>query len=331
MTTTLTAPPSGTRSRRPDRRATLAARENRAGIAFVSPTLLVVTAVVVVPIACTVVLAFQRTRLVDIQTTGLMGAWTLRNFEQVFLSPGFWTSLWTTVVYTAGTTIGSIALGLVAALALRRPFKGRAVLRGSMMLPYVAPVVSMAFVWEVMLSPEYGIVNAWGVRLLNWDAPIGFLTQRSLDVEVLGLTVPVPIALVTVIVFESWRYFPFTFLFLLARLQAVPRGLEEAAMVDGATPLQRFRHIVLPQLMPVMALLTVLRVIMTFNKFDDVYLLTGGGAGTEVVAVRVYNFLTARFDVGAASAQALVLAAVLAALLGVYFRFFASKVQEEKQ
>ncbi len=99
--------------------------------------------------------------------------------------------------------------------------------------------------------------------------------------------------------------------------------------MDGATPTQRFRHILLPQLMPVIALLCVLRFIMTFNKFDDVYLLTGGGSGTDVVAVRVYDFLTARYDVGAAAAQALVLAGVLVVLLGIYFMFFAKRVQEE--
>jgi multiple sugar transport system permease protein len=137
-------------------------------------------------------------------------------------------------------------------------------------------------------------------------------------------------ALFTVIAFETWRYFPFAFLFLLARLQAVPAVLEEAAVVDGTTPWQRFRFILLPQLLPVIALLSVLRFIMTFNKFDDVYLLTGGGAGTDVVAVRVYRFLTARFDVGLASAQAVVLAVVLIVLLGLYFKFFGRRVQEEQ-
>jgi multiple sugar transport system permease protein len=195
----------------------------------------------------------------------------------------------------------------------------------------VAPVVAVTFVWEVMLSPQYGIVNEWGTELLGWDAPIAFLSQRNADVSVLGVQLPVPVALLTVIVFEIWRYFPFAFLFLLARLQAVPNGLEEAATIDGAGLWQTFRHILLPQLMPVISLLAVLRLIMTFNKFDDVYLLTGGGAGTDVVAVRVYEFLTARFDVGAAAAQALVLAAVLTVLLGVYFAFFARRTQEEAQ
>ncbi|MFD3453236.1 carbohydrate ABC transporter permease [Streptomyces sp. NPDC058691] len=318
--------PKGPRERRP---LTLAQRENRTGLAFVSPTVLVVLVVVILPIAWTVLLAFQHARLVDIQGMDFLSNWTWRNFTEVFTSPGFWTSLWTTLAYTVGATVGSIVLGLVAALALRRPFRGRALLRGTMLLPYVAPVVAVTFVWEVALSPQFGIVNEVGTNLLGWDKPIAFLSTRSQEISLLGWHVHVPLALLTVIAFEIWRYFPFAFLFLLARLQAVPDGLEEAAVVDGATITQRFRHILLPQLMPVIALLSVLRFIMTFNKFDDVYLLTGGGSGTDVVAVRVYDFLTARYDVGAAAAQALILAAILAVLLGIYFKFFAKKVQEE--
>ncbi|MFF3562555.1 carbohydrate ABC transporter permease [Streptomyces sp. NPDC002574] len=324
--TPATGTPRGPRGRRP---LTLAQRENRTGLAFVSPTLLVVLVVVILPIAWTVLLAFQHARLVDIQGMDFLSNWTWKNFTAVFTSPGFWTSLWTTLAYTVGATVGSILLGLVAALALRRPFRGRALLRGTMLLPYVAPVVAVTFVWEIALSPQFGIVNEVGTNLLGWDKPIAFLSTRSQEISLLGWHVHVPLALFTVIAFEIWRYFPFAFLFLLARLQAVPDGLEEAAVVDGATITQRFRHILLPQLMPVIALLSVLRFIMTFNKFDDVYLLTGGGSGTDVVAVRVYDFLTARYDVGAAAAQALVLAAILAVLLGIYFKFFAKKVQEE--
>ncbi|GAA1574468.1 sugar ABC transporter permease [Kribbella sancticallisti] len=308
------------------RKSTLRGQENRAGLVLVSPTLVIVLVVVVLPILWTIVLAFQNVRLVDIQSQGLFGNWTLDNLERVFSSPGFWSSLWTTVVYTIGSTLGSILVGLVAALALRKPFPGRFLVRGAMLLPYVAPVVAVAFVWQVLLSPDLGVVNHWGMNVFGWDRPIAFLTQRSYDVW----GVPVPMALFTVIVFETWRYFPFAFLFLLARMQAVPAVLEEAAVVDGTTPWQRFRFILMPQLLPVIALLSVLRFIMTFNKFDDVYLLTGGGAGTDVVAVRVYRFLTARFDVGLASAQAVVLAVVLIVLLGLYFKFFGRRVQEEQ-
>ncbi len=132
----------------PDRRpATARSRANRAGLAFVSPTFLVVLVVVVLPIAWTVLLAFQDAKLVDIQGMGLFGNWSLDNFSDVFASAGFWSSLKTTLIYTAGST-GSVLLGLVAALALRKPFRGRGLLRAAMLLPYVAPVVAVAFVWR---------------------------------------------------------------------------------------------------------------------------------------------------------------------------------------
>jgi multiple sugar transport system permease protein len=305
-------------------------RENRAGLAYLSPTLVVVLVVVVLPIIWTVMLAFQRIRLINLRRAGVFGQYTTANLELVLTSPGFWSSLWTTLVYTIGATFLSIGFGLIAALALRAPFRGRTLVRASVLLPYVAPVVAVTFVWEILLSPQFGLANNWGQRFLGWDQPIAFLSQREYTASLFGWQFDVPLALLTVIAFEAWRYFPFAFLFLLARLQAVPRDLEEAALVDGAAPTQTFRHILLPQLGPVIALLTVLRFIMTFNKFDDVYLLTGGGAGTEVVSVRVFQFLTARFDIGAASAQALVLAAGLVVLLVIYLKFLAPRVEGEE-
>jgi multiple sugar transport system permease protein len=170
-------------------------------------------------------------------------------------------------------------------------------------------------------------VNAFGEDVLGWDRPIPFLSQRSSDITIFGWSLGVPTALISVIIFQAWRYFPFAFLFILARLQAVPADLDEAGRVDGATPLQRFRYILLPQLSGVIALLAVLRFIWTFNEFDDIYLLTGGGAGTEVISIGVFNRLTARGDIGASAALALVLAALLAIFLLLYFRFFASKAE----
>jgi multiple sugar transport system permease protein len=297
-------------SARPTRRRRtrpLSQQESRAGLALISPTLVIVVVVVVVPIAWTVLIAFQRLRLINLRRSGIFGQPTLRNFEQVLTSDELWDAMATTVLYTVASTVLSIGVGLVAALAVRRPFRGRALVRASMLLPYVAPVVAVTFVWEVMLNPQFGIVNDWGIRFLGWDEGQPFLSQPRT-------------ALATVIAFETWRYFPFAFLFLLARLQAVPGDLEEAARVDGAAPTQVFRYIVLPQLMPVIAVLSVLRAIFTFNKFDDIYLLTGGGAGTEVVAVRVFDLLTAQGNIGAAAALAVVLAVILAVLVGVYTR-----------
>jgi multiple sugar transport system permease protein len=252
------------------RQLTRAQRENRAGLAYLSPTLIVVVVVVILPILWTVMLAFQRIKLINIRRAGVFGQYTLANLDLVLTSPGFWSSLWTTLIYTIGGTVSSIAIGLVAALALRGRFRGRTFVRASVLLPYVAPVVAVTFVWQSMLSPQFGIVNNWGTRFLGWDRPVAFLSQREYSMSLFGWHVDIPLALITVIAFEAWRYFPFAFLFLLARLQAIPRDLEEAALVDGAAPTQIFRHILLPQLGPVIALLTVLRFIMTFYKFDDV-------------------------------------------------------------
>jgi multiple sugar transport system permease protein len=278
-----------------------------------------VLAVVVLPILWTVMLSFQQLRLIQLRTAGLFGEYSLGNFTEVVASDGFWESLRTTLIYSVLGTLLAVGLGLIASLALRKSFRGRGVVRALMLLPYVAPVVAATFVWSVMLNPQFGIINHWGTQWLGWDEPIAFLSQSK--GEVLG--VDVPVALLSVIFFEMWRSFPFAFLFLTARLQAVPDSLEEAARIDGATPMQRFRHVVLPQLMPTIAVLALLRFIWTFNNFDDIYLLTGGGAGTGVVSVRVFDYLVARGDIGAASAQALVLAGVLVVLVTLYFRFAA--------
>lgn len=310
-TPTLTGPAAPLR-----RRGSVDARaENRDGLTMIAPTALIILVVIVIPIGWNVVLAFQDTSLETIAEQGITGSPTLDNIVGVLTASGFWSSLWTTVVYSVAATAGSVAVGLAAALAFRRPFRTRGLLRAFMLLPYVAPVVAVAFVWEMLLNPQYGLVNTWGTSWLGWDEPVDFLGQE-------------PFALLTVIAFEIWRYFPFAFMFLTARLVALPVEIEEAARVDGATPSQTFRHVILPQLVPTIALLCLLRLIMTFNKFDDVYLLTGGTAGTEIAPVRVYDQLTGSLDIGGAAANALVLAVVLAIFLTVYMRFFGRKEQE---
>lgn len=298
-----------------------ARQEARTGIALISPTLVIVVVMVVLPILWTVSLAFQRVRLLNLRTTGIFGSYSVGNFVSVLTSKGFVDALSTTLVYSVGGTACAIAVGLVAALALRRPFRGRGIVRATLLFPYVAPVVASTFVWKTLLNPQYGLVNDWGRALLGWHDPIAFLSTRD-QPHLLGVTIPMSTSLLTVIAFDAWRTFPFAFLFLTARLSAIPGSLDEAAMLDGATPTQRFRYLTWPELAPTVAVLSVLRFIWTFNDFDTIYLLTGGGAGTQVAAVRVFDFLTARGDIGAAAAQALVLAAVLAVLVTLYLKVF---------
>src|SRR5919205_173923 len=307
-------------------RGTRAARDSRAGMALVSPTVIVVFVMVVVPVVWALILSFQRIRLLQIRRLDVFGGnYTLRNYDLLFSSSEFLSAAKVTLLYSVFGTTGAIVLGLLAALCVRRPFRGRGAVRGLMLLPWVAPVVAITFIWRVLLSPQLGFVNAVGTDILGWDAPIPFLSQEHGTIALFGISIGVPTALLVVIAFEAWKSFPFAFLFILARLQAVPGELEEAARVDGATPTQIFRHILLPQLAGVIALIAVLRFIWTFNAFDDIFLLTGGGAGTQVLATQVYSFLTARGDVGGSAAVAMFMAAVLAVLLVVYLKFFAER------
>ncbi len=307
-------------------RGTRARRDSRAGMALVSPTVIVVFVMVVLPVLWALVLSFQRIRLLQIRRVDLLGGeYTFRNYDLLLSSSEFLSAAKNTLLYSVLGTTGAIVLGLTAALLVRDSFRGRGLVRGVLLLPWVAPVVAVAFVWQVLLSPQLGFVNAVGTELLGWEQPIPFLSQEEGTITLFGISFGVPTALLMVILFEAWKSFPFAFLFILARLQAVPGDLEEAARVDGATPTQVFRHIILPQLAGVIALIAVLRFIWTFNAFDEIYLLTGGGAGTEVLATQVYSFLTARSDVGASAAVAMFMAAVLAVFLLVYLKFFGER------
>ncbi|HEX5906883.1 MAG TPA: sugar ABC transporter permease [Propionibacteriaceae bacterium] len=302
----------------PGKRRTLRQREARLGLYLMTPTLIIVLVIVVFPLLWSILISFQRLRLIEVGTASFFQPLTLANYQRVLASGAFWNSLVITFIYTVGSVVLAIGLGLLAAIALRKPFRGRTLVRASMLLPYVAPVVAVTFIWRTMLNPQFGIVNEFGQRFLGWDRPIPFLSQARGEISLFGLEIPVPTALLTAIVFEGWRYFPFAFLFLMARLEAMSYEPEEASLVDGATPWQNFWHIVFPQLVPIIGLLAMLRTIWTFNEFDDIFLLTGGAAGTGVASVKIYTFLTVQRNVGAAAAQSVLMALVLVALLAIY-------------
>lgn len=220
-------------------------RENLNGQLLTGPTLLLIALVVLLPFLLVLVFGFSDTRLIDIpRLSPSTIEWTFDNIVDAWQSDAFWDALWTTVSYATLTTIGSIGVGLLLALALRRPFRGQGIVRALLLIPYVLPVIAAAMIWRTMLNPQYGIVNAIGQEYLGWQNPIGFLSTTSTDVA--GL--PVPVSLLVVIAFEIWKSFPLAFLFVTARLQNVPGGVEEASALDGASRWQNLRHIILPQL-----------------------------------------------------------------------------------
>ncbi|MEN3612137.1 sugar ABC transporter permease [Plantactinospora sp. ZYX-F-223] len=290
-------------------------RENLNGQLLTGPSLVLITLVVLLPFVLVVIFGFSDTRLIDIpRLSPSTIEWTLDNFVDAARSDAFWGALWTTVAYAGLTTIGSIGVGLVLALALRRPFRGRGLVRALLLIPYVLPVIAAAMIWRTMLNPQYGIVNAFGQEYLGWQNPIGFLSTTS--AELAGL--PVPVSLLVVVCFEIWKSAPLAFLFITARLQNVPGEIEEAAALDGASGWQNLRHIILPQLRGVVLLLLLMRFIWSFQSFNDVYLLTEGAGGTQVMAIKVYTELITRADIGSAAAYGLLMSLILCLLLAGY-------------
>lgn len=299
----------------------LQARESRLAWMLISPTALIVFGLVLFPAIFSVWISFH-----DV---------TLRNLNDVFHAPfvgwdnyshvvndfafkyqnlRVWGAAVTSIVYSFVSTFVTVLLGLIAALLLNRPFRGRGTVRAIFLFPYIAPIVSVAFVWRWILDPRpSGVLNDLLMRLGMIDAPRAYLATRGL-------------ALVLVIIFTAWRYFPFAMLMILARLQAIDKTMYEAASVDGANGWDKFRNITIPELRYVLGAVFLLRLIWTFNKFDDIFLLTGGGFGTNVLPVLTYQFSFRAFNFGKGAANAM----ILLVILGVFMLVYARTVMRDK-
>ncbi|PWR02456.1 transporter [Meridianimarinicoccus roseus] len=232
---------------------------------------------------------------------------TLENFARIFDGDEFWGVLGVTLFYATVGTIGALVVGLFAALLLDRSFRGQGVLRGLYLFPYVAPVIAVAFTWVILFDPFSGSANALLIRMGVTESAINFFGDR-------------PLALIMVTIFEIWRYFPLSFLFILARMQSIPEDMYEAADMDGASPFQKFWFLSLPQLLGILSVLFLLRFIWTFNKFDDIFLLTGGNAGTRTLTVSVYEQAFAVSNIGAGAAVAVVIFGCLLLFSAFFFK-----------
>ncbi|MBN9671826.1 sugar ABC transporter permease [Labrenzia aggregata] len=246
---------------------------------------------------------------------------TFENFQRLFSADEFWSVLRVTFYYTIFGTGGALVLGLFAAQLMNTAFTGRGFVRGLFLFPYVSPVIAVAFTWVVLFDPFSGSFNTLLTRMGVVSDPINFFGQRAIEFSVFGLPLEFPLALSTVIAFEAWRYFPLSFLFILARMQSINTDMYEAAEMDGATPLQQFWYLSLPQLMGILSVLFLLRFIWTFNKFDDIFLLTGGNAGTRTLTVDVYEQGFALSNLGAGAAVAVVVFVVLVTFATLFIRF----------
>ena len=301
----------------------LGAREARLAWLLIFPTALIVFGLVLFPAVYSIWISFHNVglnNLGDVAHSEFVG-WD--NYRKVFDDFAFkfqgwqsWGAAVTSIVYTFTATTLTIMVGLAAALLLNQPFRGRGLARAIFLFPYVAPIVSVAFVWRWILDPRpSGVLNDV-LMSLGWiELPKAYLATRGL-------------ALILVIIFEAWRYFPFAMLMILARLQAVDDTLYEAAEVDGANAIDKFRFVTLPELRYVLGAIFLLRLMWTFNKFDDIFLLTGGGFGTKVLPILTYEFSFRLFDFGRGAAAAMILLVILVVFMALYVGIVMRNVDE---
>lgn len=316
--------PTASRKKLSTRWNSAQARETRLAWTLILPTAIIVFSLVVFPATFSVWISFHDVGLNNLNDVFNAPYVGLENYEKVFDDFAFkfqgmrsWGAAVTSVVYSFVATTLTVAVGLLAALLLNRPFRGRGVTRAVFLFPYVAPIVSVAFVWRWILDPRpSGVLNDVLMKLGVIELPYAYLATRGLA---LGL----------VVIFEAWRYFPFAMLMILARLQAVDSTLYEAAKVDGANAWQQFIYVTLPELRYVLGAIYLLRLMWTFNKFDDIFLLTGGGFGTKVLPVLTYEFSFKLFDFGRGAATAMILLVILVVFMAFYIGVIMRNVEEE--
>ncbi len=220
----------------------------------------------------------------------------LQNFAALAYDGIFREAAWNTFLYTGVTTVFKLALGLWLALLLNRHFRGKALTRAFVLLPFIIPTVLSTFAWKWMFDPTFSVINWTLYQLGIINSRINWLGDPQL-------------AMISIIIVNVWRGVPFYAISLLAGLQTISPELHEAAAIDGARPWQRFWHVTWPLLLPVTMVVVLFSVIQTFADFQLVYVLTNGGPAnaTHLFATYAYQIGvgTGLLSVGAAVSLAM--------------------------
>lgn len=232
------------------------------------------------------------------------------NYARVISSSLFMQSFWNNAIWAFGTLAGQILVGLITALLLNRAFRGRSVIRGLILFPYIIPGIIAVIVWRWMLHDQYGVINLVLKRWIGLEESIHWLATPTL-------------AMISLILVGIWKFFPFVTICFLARLQVIPPKLYDAAKVDGASAWKEFWHVTLPQLREVFFVVVLLRGIFMYLKFDIPWLLTAGGPGTSTYTLPIMSYVEAfhQMQRGTSAAIGCVLFATLAVVALVYFAF----------
>ncbi len=281
----------------------------RAGAApylMLLPAMGVIAAFMFYPIINTLWLSFQNHVLTNRMAWGFAG---LDNFARLMDDAIFWKALKNTAVWTVINVALQTLLGLLVALMLNRPFKGRGLVRALAFSPWAVGGILVALIWGFMMSESVGVINDVLLRLRLVSGRISWFSSERM-------------AMSAVVVANTWRGIPFFAISILSSLQTIPGEIYESAEVDGAGVAGRFFHITLPLIKDTLVLTTLLRTIWTFNVIDIIYGMTRGGPNFATLTVPTYIMMIFgdSLDMGYASTAAVFMMGIMLVFSALYLK-----------
>ena len=275
-------------------------RDALLGYAMLMPGLALILILVGYPFTNSIWLSFHR-KLIGVPDASFIG---LQNYLDLFTDEAYWTAVRNVFVFTGVSVAIKLVLGTLVSVILNERLPMRGLLRSFVLLPWAMPTLVTVLTWRWMYNDLFGVFNYLMLQAGLINTPLAWLGTRDL-------------AMPAVIIVNIWRGFPFFAISLLAGLQSVPSELYDAGKVDGAGVLNRFRHITLPNILPVMAVVTLLSTIWTFNDFAIIWLLTQGGpsGATEVLSTLTYRIAIGGTELGKGVAVSVTLMPLLLLLI----------------
>lgn len=304
------APPKVSRFSAPPTKAGRA--QERLGWLLILPTILVVLGIAIYPLAESIRLSLTNFRSSRPDRWRYVG---FENYQELLSNDTFLNSLWNTIVFTVASVGLETLLGMIIALTIHSNFKGRGLVRTSMLVPWAIPTVVSSLLWSWMFHDNFGIIN-------NILIDLGFTSFRLFDWVGNPST-----ALFAVVMVDVWKTTPFMALLILAGLQVIPGDVYEASKVDGASKWQQFWQITLPLLKPALLVALIFRTMASFRVFDMIYVMNGYNTSTMSVSVFAHQELMAKQRLGFGSAVSVVIFICIALMVVGYTRLI--KVEEQ--
>ena len=295
----------GTQASRPAGVARFLESERLLAAVLLTPTVVLLGVFIAYPFVMGVWLSLSST------SVGNPGAFVgLHNFIKAWNDSIFQTAFKNTFVYTFWATLFKLALGMWLAVLLNRNFRGKRLVRASMLLPFIVPTVLSTFAWRWMFDPTFSVLNWLLYHTGAIVTKVPFLSDGTWGMA-------------CAILVNTWRGMPFFAITLLAGLQTISPDLQEAASLDGANGWKRFWHITWPLLKPVTLVVVVFSIIQTFSDFQLIYVLTGGGPAnsTHLVATYAYQIGVATGLLGEGAAISLFMLPVLFIVVWAQLRY----------